>query len=164
MGFNAANSNSSGLAGLTTTGSLTGISATPGLLSNRDTQTQGAGTVARGAMTSSDLIEAGLNLKRLEEQRQQQLMQYSNAFNAPQGVQSQQGLRQQQQQQSMGGIINNNAVTSQVVGGGVAGANTNFGQGRSMSNELEIATELMKRDPSMEPSKALELAKVFCNK
>lgn len=107
-------------------------------------------------MTSTDMFEAGLCLERMEQrqqQRQNQMMDMlnDNGGNSPAMAAAttssfNQAMSQQQPQMpiSMSSEMNGN--------------NSNFGGDMS---QVDLATQILKRDPSMEPWRALELAKSF---
>lgn len=121
-------------------------------------------------MTSKDMFEAGLRLERMEQRQQQmQQMQMSmdpqSQFNHPSAPSASAGMGGgNHSSMGMSGMSGSPGLPSANYGGSNSMMNnsSSFGGADNMS-QVELASQLMKRDPSMEPWRALELAKRFNN-
>ena len=85
-----------------------------------------------GNMTSSELIEAGLRLRRMEER-------------------------------AYGGCGGSN-LSPGAGTGFESGVPKTIGVGAMNEDPVDLASEMMRRDPGMEPRRALELARSFQNR
>lgn len=114
-------------------------------------------------MTSADMFEAARRLQRMEQQRQMQGMGINNPssngmLNANNGNAMMSAASSQSQEPIAMALNNNNATT-------ISGSsNTGGGMSPPLSPEgmmnVQLASEIMKKDPTIEPLRALELAKL----
>ena len=96
-------------------------------------------------MTSTDMFRAGLRLERMEQREQQQRqMQTIDMFNNSNAAPAAASFNPPPAM-----ALKNNY-----------GSSSNHGE----MSEVEVAFQIMKQDPSVEPWRALELAKRFNNK
>ena len=113
-------------------------------------------------MTSADMFEAARRLQRMEQQRQMQGMGINNPSSSSGMLNTNNGnampaASSQSQEQAM--ALNNNNATN------ISGSsNTGGGMSPPLSPEgmmnVQLASEIMKKDPTIEPLRALELAKL----
>lgn len=122
---------------------------------------QGPGNGNMGGMTSTDMFEAGLRLERMEqrqqyEQRQMQLMDMLNNNRSPQSSSNPppSSYNNMGPGSSMGGAA----------GSAPSGTGNNNGGNNNNVSEISLASEIMKNNPSMEPRKALEMARNISKK
>ena len=113
-------------------------------------------------MTSADMFEAARRLQRMEQQRQMQGMGINNPsssgmLNNTNNINAMPAASSQSQEPAM--ALNNNNSTN------ISGSsNTGGGMSPPLSPEgmmnVQLASEIMKKDPTIEPLRALELAKL----
>ena len=126
------------------------------------------GMFGQQGMTSNGMFEAGLRLEQMQmdlQKRQQQLMNTNDNSLSPIQVGSSltntsvgMGAINQGAMNNGGGNSNENFNTVGGQGDNINGGNPNPVAAMS---EIDLASELMKRDPQMKPWKAFELAKAF---